>query len=123
MTEIAGDAADGTLVGSPWFIGKTDAASQKFVEAYKAKYNVEPDQFAAQAYDTLFIVAKAINEAGAAEPEKIKRRARQGEIYRRDGAVLVHGGPRSRRDVRRRCHRDARRQVSAVQLSDRLPGA
>jgi branched-chain amino acid transport system substrate-binding protein len=72
IAEIAGDAAEGTLVGSPWFIGKADPASQKFVEAYKAKYNAEPDQFAAQAYDTLFIVAKAINDAGATEPEKIK---------------------------------------------------
>jgi branched-chain amino acid transport system substrate-binding protein len=72
VMEIAGDAANGTLVGSPWFVGKSDPASQKFVEAYKAKYNVEPDQFAAQAYDTLFIVAAAINAAGAAEPEKIK---------------------------------------------------
>jgi branched-chain amino acid transport system substrate-binding protein len=72
VMEIAGDAANGTLVGSPWFVGKSDPASQKFVDAYKAKYNIEPDQFAAQAYDTLFIVAKAINDAGAAEPEKIK---------------------------------------------------
>jgi branched-chain amino acid transport system substrate-binding protein len=72
VMEIAGDAANGTLVGSPWFVGKSDPASQKFVEAYKAKYNMEPDQFAAQAFDTLFIVAKAINDAGAAEPEKIK---------------------------------------------------
>ena len=32
----------------------------------------EPDQFAAQAYDTLFIVADAIKAAGAADPEKIK---------------------------------------------------
>jgi branched-chain amino acid transport system substrate-binding protein len=72
VMEIAGDAANGTLVGSPWFVGKSDPASQKFVEAYKARYSVEPDQFAAQAYDTLFIVAAAINAAGAAEPEKIK---------------------------------------------------
>ena len=70
--EIAGDAADGTLVGSPWFIGKSDAANQKFVADYKAKYSMEPDQFAAQAYDTLHIVANAITSAGAPESEKIK---------------------------------------------------
>ena len=69
--EIAGDAADGTLVGSPWFLGKSDPANQKFVTAYKAKYGMDPDQFAAQAYDTLFIVADAINAAGAADAEKI----------------------------------------------------
>ena len=70
--EIAGDAADGTLVGSPWFIGKNDPANQKFIADYKAKYNDVPDQFAAQAYDTLFLVADAIKKAGAADPEKIK---------------------------------------------------
>ena len=70
--EIAGDAADGTLVGSPWFIGKSGAANEKFVADYKTKYSVEPDQFAAQAYDTLFIVANAIKNAGAPDSEKIK---------------------------------------------------
>lgn len=70
--EIAGAAADGTLVGSPWFIGKKGAANEKFVAAYKAKYGSDPDQFAAQAYDTLFIVADAIKAAGAPDSEKIK---------------------------------------------------
>jgi branched-chain amino acid transport system substrate-binding protein len=70
--EIAGEAADGTLVGSPWFIGKTSPANKAFVAAFNAKYGENPDQFAAQAYDTLALVAKAINAAGEAEPEKIK---------------------------------------------------
>ena len=69
---IAGEAADGTLVGSPWFVGKKDPANIKFVADFKTKYNEEPDQFAAQAYDTLHIVAKAINAAGAPESEKIR---------------------------------------------------
>jgi branched-chain amino acid transport system substrate-binding protein len=69
---VAGAAADGTLVGSPWFIDKADDLNQKFVKAYKAKYNMDPDQFAAQAYDTLFIVANAIKEAGAANADKIR---------------------------------------------------
>ena len=72
LGDIAGEAADGTLVGSPWFIAKDDAANTKFVAAYRAKYKDDPDQFAAQAYDTLFIVANAINTAGSAESEKIK---------------------------------------------------
>jgi branched-chain amino acid transport system substrate-binding protein len=68
---IAGAAADGLLVGSPWFIGKPDAVNQAFVTAFKAKTGTEPDQFAAQAYDCMFIVAAAIDRAGAAEPDKI----------------------------------------------------
>lgn len=70
--EIAGEAADGTIVGSPWFIGKATPANETFVAAYKAKYTDSPDQFAAQAYDTLKLVAKAITAAGEADPEKIK---------------------------------------------------
>jgi branched-chain amino acid transport system substrate-binding protein len=72
LAEIAGAAADGTLVGSPWFIAKKDEVNQKFVKAYHAKYGDEPDQFAAQAYDTMYLVAKAINAAGGTDPEKLR---------------------------------------------------
>ena len=72
LGEIAGASADGTIVGSPWFIGKKDPANQAFVTAFREKYGDSPDQFAAQAYDTLFIVAKAIDAAGAPDSEKIK---------------------------------------------------
>ena len=71
LGEIAGAAADGLLVGSPWFVAKPDPANMKFVAAYKARNGKDPDQFAAQAYDCMFIVAAAIDRAGAADPEKI----------------------------------------------------
>jgi branched-chain amino acid transport system substrate-binding protein len=71
LGEIAGEAADGTLVGSPWFIGKADPANQKFVAEYRTKFKQDPDQFAAQAYDALHIVALALDAAGAADPEKL----------------------------------------------------
>ena len=39
--------------------------------AFKAKYNKDPDQFAAQAYDAMKIMAGAIDRAGSTEGEKI----------------------------------------------------
>ena len=72
LGEIAGPAADGMLVGSPWFIAKPGETNQLFVTKFRAKYNRDPDQFAAQAYDGMHILADAINRAGAAEPEKIR---------------------------------------------------
>jgi branched-chain amino acid transport system substrate-binding protein len=72
LGEIAGPAADGLLVGSPWFIGKPDPVNQKFVADFRAKYNRDPDQFAAQAYDAMKIMAAAIDRAGAAEPQKVR---------------------------------------------------
>jgi len=72
LGEIAGVAADGLIVGSPWFIGKPDAVNQKFVADYRKKFNRDPDQFAAQSYDTMKILAAAIDRAGAADPVKVR---------------------------------------------------
>jgi len=72
LGQIAGEAANGMIVGSPWFIAKPDPVNTEFVTAFRAKYNKDPDQFAAQAYDTMFIVAAAIDRAGATDPEKIR---------------------------------------------------
>jgi branched-chain amino acid transport system substrate-binding protein len=71
LGQIAGAAADGLIVGSPWFIAKKDPMNEKFVADFRAKYNKDPDQFAAQAYDTMKILANAIDAAGAADPAKI----------------------------------------------------
>jgi len=64
LIKLAGDAANGAIVASPWFPGKQDKKVQDFIAAYKAKYGVEPDQFAAQAYDALYIFAAALEKAG-----------------------------------------------------------
>ena len=72
LGEIAGVAADGLIVGSPWFIAKPDPISKKFVSDFQAKNGRAPDQFAAQAFDAMFIVAAAIDRAGAADPEKVR---------------------------------------------------
>ncbi len=72
LGEIAGAAADGLIVGSPWFVAKKDPLNTAFVASFQAKYGKAPDQFAAQAYDAMKIMAIAIDRAGAAEPEKIR---------------------------------------------------
>lgn len=72
LGEIAGTAADGLIVGSPWSAAKPDPANQAFVAAFTTKTGHPPDQFAAQAYDTMFILAEAIDRAGAADPAKIR---------------------------------------------------
>jgi branched-chain amino acid transport system substrate-binding protein len=69
---IAGSAANGLIVGSPWFIGKDDPANKVFVQAFQAKYHASPDQFAAQAFDTMHIVAKAIDSAGSIDGDKLR---------------------------------------------------
>ncbi|GAC1346413.1 MAG: ABC transporter substrate-binding protein [Acetobacteraceae bacterium] len=72
LGEIAGAAANGLVVGSPWFIGKDDPMNKEFVTKFRTKYGHDPDQFAAQAYDCLHIVAEAVERAGSTEPEKLR---------------------------------------------------
>ena len=62
LFEIAKDAADNTVMGSPWSAENQTAANKAFMSAYKTKFNTEPDQFAAQAYDALHIVADALKK-------------------------------------------------------------
>lgn len=53
--------AEGVMLLTPFAADADDAATQKFVSAYKAKYNNEtPNQFAADAYDGVYILAELI---------------------------------------------------------------
>ena len=60
LFEISRQAGNGTFVGSPWANENPAPANQKFVAAYKKKFNADPNQFAAQAYDALYTVASAL---------------------------------------------------------------
>ncbi len=62
LLENARTAAEGTIVGSPWFDGNPSPANQHFIAAYRKKYGADPNQFSAQGYDALFIVAEAIKK-------------------------------------------------------------
>ena len=62
LFEIAKDAAENSIMGSPWSSENTAPANKAFIAAYKAKFNAEPDQFAAQAYDALYVVADALKK-------------------------------------------------------------
>ena len=72
VIKIAGDAANGLIVATPWFSKKDDEKVKKFVEDYEAAYGMEPDQFAAQAYDGFYVMAEAIKNAGEADRDAIR---------------------------------------------------
>jgi branched-chain amino acid transport system substrate-binding protein len=62
---LGGDAVEGVYTSSEFFPGDPRPEVQRFVTAYKAKYNEDPDLFAAIAYDAIGILAAAIREGGA----------------------------------------------------------
>ncbi|RHW33489.1 branched-chain amino acid ABC transporter substrate-binding protein [Lysinibacillus yapensis] len=69
VIEIAGDAANGLIVATPWFGESDEQKVVEFNEKYEAAYGKRPDQFAAQAYDALYIYADALKRAGEADRE------------------------------------------------------
>ena len=66
----AGAAADGTMVATPWNPERQSEKAQAFRKAFVAKYNHEPDQFAAQAYDAMYTIHEAIEKSGTTTDRK-----------------------------------------------------
>jgi branched-chain amino acid transport system substrate-binding protein len=60
LFEIAKDAGDNTIMGSPWSAENLTPTNKAFITAYKARFGTDPDQFAAQAYDALHVVAAGL---------------------------------------------------------------
>jgi branched-chain amino acid transport system substrate-binding protein len=63
VSKQAGSAGLGARSASAWYIGNTFASNADFVSAYKAEYNKDPDQFAAQGYAGIKILADAAKRA------------------------------------------------------------
>ncbi len=56
--------AEGAYLLTPFSADATDEKTTHFVEAYKAKYNEVPNQFAADAYDCVYAIYEACNAGG-----------------------------------------------------------
>jgi branched-chain amino acid transport system substrate-binding protein len=71
----AGDAAEGLIVGSAWSVANPSARNQQFIQSYRARYGVDPDQLAAQAYSGVYILASAISDAATTTDPRAVRDA------------------------------------------------
>jgi branched-chain amino acid transport system substrate-binding protein len=68
----AGEAGKGMVWAVDFHREQTAASSQDFVKAYKAEYNEDPLNYAAEAFDAAWFLARSIKEAGSADRAKIK---------------------------------------------------
>lgn len=57
--------AEGVMLLTPFAADAEDEATQAFVSAYEAAYGETPNQFAADAYDAVYILKAAIEQSGA----------------------------------------------------------
>lgn len=70
LGKMAGAAADNVYVSSMWSADRKDEKVQKFVENYTKAYGRAPDQFAASAYDGVYMVMDAMQRAGTTTDHK-----------------------------------------------------
>jgi branched-chain amino acid transport system substrate-binding protein len=68
MKELAGDAAEGLLCSQAGI--PPQAASKKFLDAYKKKFNTDPILYAPFTYDAVNLLIEAMKKADSAEPSK-----------------------------------------------------
>ena len=69
---LAGDALYGTY-GVTDFHVEASPASKAFAQAYKAKFNQEPDLYAAWCYDAVIVFAEAMKKAPDLKPENLRK--------------------------------------------------
>lgn len=71
--ELGGKSVEGTVFTSPFFREEPRAIVQDFIKAYKEKYSKDPDMLAAQAYDSVLILADAIKRSNSTDKEAIRK--------------------------------------------------
>ncbi len=71
LTKLTGDnakLAEGVSFLTPFLSTNTDEKTANFVKNYKAVNGKEPDQFAANAYDGIYIIKSALEKANVTDP-------------------------------------------------------
>jgi len=68
----AGQAAEGVVVGAAWNSSSDNPENTAFLEAFEAKFDSKPDQFAAQAYTGLMLIDQAVRAGCSGERDAIK---------------------------------------------------
>lgn len=69
----AGDASEGVMTFTSWSSEADTPGNQAFVANYKAKYGIEPGVLSAQSYASVYILAKAIADAGSTEAPAVQQ--------------------------------------------------
>lgn len=68
----AGDAAEGIIVGAAWNSASDSPENLAFLDAYRAAYDSDPDQFAAQAYTGLYLLDAAISSVCSTDHAEVR---------------------------------------------------
>ncbi len=89
LIELGGEAAQGLILTQTFLPDSDHPKVRAFVDKYRDKFNESPIPHAAQAYDTVYIIADAVRRAGSNDPRKLRD-----AISTTEGLELVTGDPK-----------------------------
>ncbi|HEX6046434.1 MAG TPA: ABC transporter substrate-binding protein [Pyrinomonadaceae bacterium] len=72
LWQLGGAALNGDYISNHYSVDDPSPAIQKFVADYKARYNILPDALAALGYDSMRVLADAIQRAGGTDGAKLR---------------------------------------------------
>lgn len=81
LIEIGGKDLDGSFLSNHYSVDDPSPRIQKFVEAYKAKYNAVPDALAGLGYDSAMVLFEAMKRAGTTDGPKVRDEIAQTKNY------------------------------------------
>lgn len=67
IADLVKDVTNKITYITPFDVNSQEANVKAFVDAFKAEYNALPDQFAADAYDVVMVLAKALEKKGVTD--------------------------------------------------------
>lgn len=79
--KIGGEAVEGSISYAGFSPEQASGKTAEFIQKFKAKYNEDPDLFAAQAYDALYLIVNAMKAAGSADPKVYHEKLAQTKDY------------------------------------------
>jgi branched-chain amino acid transport system substrate-binding protein len=82
--KLAGESIEGLYLTNNFFAQDPKPLIQNFIKDFKDEYGIEPDQFAALAYDSLGMMAEALKKSG---PDRAKLRDELAKIKDYEGVT------------------------------------
>ena len=72
VRRIAGPNAEGSYYPSHWYADSPVPRNVAYVKAYRQRYNRDPDTFATNGYNAVWLMAQIIKKAGSGDREAIR---------------------------------------------------
>lgn len=95
LTDIGGEALNGSYFSNHYSADDPDPAIQKFVSEYRSRFNQVPDGLAALGYDAAMILFDAMERAGSTEPQAVRDALAQTQNFAGVTGVITIDGERN----------------------------